>query len=113
MPSVFEFFVDLDRETLKRIVVRQLDAERYAIDLHVQHDGGWQDQSDHVEVTGKNALARRLIDEGVPEAKVYDDLSMEAPRSRTITTAVFGSLVMWLAIAAALLALVRWLGGLV
>lgn len=111
MRPVLEFFVDDDRETPKRIVVHTVGAEQYSLDFYTQRDRIWQDGPQEIEVNGKPALARRLIREGIPQETVYDDLAMEAPAERTAIAVVFASLVMWLVIAVAGIALARWLLG--
>ncbi|RWX78673.1 hypothetical protein EPK99_08750 [Neorhizobium lilium] len=108
MPSDLEFFVDVDRETIRRISVRQIDGGRFLMVIRLQFDKGWESDSQSVTLKDKLALARRLIDEGVPEHAVYDDLKMEAPPSRSVLVVITISLAIWLVAGLGVLRALDW-----
>jgi hypothetical protein len=108
MSSLHEFFVELDHETVKRLSVHALDQDRFVLETRLQFDRGWDSEAQKAELRDKIALARRLIDEGVPEHVVYDDLKMEAPPSRSIITVVSISIGIWLLIGVVMMWLLGW-----
>jgi hypothetical protein len=109
MQPKHQFFVDLDRETVKRVSVRQLDRDRFLIETCLQLHHGWEAEAQEVEIRGKAALARRLLDEGVPEQQVYKHLRVKAQPLRkrgTIEAIALGS---WLLIGLCVAWFVGWL----
>jgi hypothetical protein len=107
------FFVELDRDLTRRIVVQSLGAGRYALDIFTQEDRGFEHAPDRIEVTGKAALAARLVDEGVSPEIAYDELEMDTPARRPVLFSLLLSGIVWLAAAAAAVALGRSLWSLV
>lgn len=109
MPPLYEFFVDLDSETIKRIFVQRADQDKFIVETCLQFDKGWETEPQKAEVKNKQALARRLIEEGVAEHVVYDELGMEAPPARSILLVISVSLAIWLAIGLAVAWFAGWL----
>ncbi|MDE1158048.1 MAG: hypothetical protein PW791_07180 [Neorhizobium sp.] len=102
-----EFFVELDREVTRRIVVRDLGAGRYRLDIVTQNDRGFENSPETIDINGKAALAARLIDEGVLPETAYDELEMEAPARSPVLSSLLLSALIWLAAAAAAITLGR------
>ncbi len=108
MPPLHEFFVDLDSETVKRVLVHRGDQEKFVVETCLQFDKGWETEPQKVEAKNKQALARRLIDEGVAAHVVYDELGMEAPPARGISFVIAISFAIWLAIGLAVAWIASW-----
>lgn len=108
-----EFFVELDRDLTRRIVVSQTGTGHYALEIYTQNDRGFEAGPERAEVTGKAALAAWLIDEGVSAEMAYDELEMAAPRRRPLLVSLLLSIVIWIAVAAAAVTLGRSLWRLV
>jgi hypothetical protein len=109
MQPKHQFFVDLDQETVKRVSVRHLDQDRFLIETCLQLNHGWEAEAQEVEIRGKAALARRLVDEGVPPQKIREDLKVDTRslrRKGVIEAIALGS---WLAIGLGVAWFVGWL----
>ena len=109
MQPKHQFFVDLDKETVKRVSVRHLDRDRFLIETCLQLNHGWEAEAQEVEIRGKAALARRLVDEGVPEQQVYKDLKVKAQPLRSKGSIEAIALASWLLIGVCVAWFVGWL----
>jgi hypothetical protein len=107
MPPLHEFFVDLDSETVKRVLVHRGDQGKFVIETCLQFDKGWETEPQKVEVKNEQALARRLIEEGLAAQVVYDGLGIEAPPGRSMSIVIAISFAIWMVIGLT----VAWLAG--
>ncbi len=109
MPPLHEFFVELDRETVKRVTVRGLSPDRFLLETRLQFDRGWESEAEKAELDSGRALARRLVEEGVPEQVVQEELGIVPPPVPSRIMVVSISIGIWLLIGVVVMWALGWL----
>jgi len=67
-----EYFVEIDRETIKRILVLSVSPLCFAVTISLLLDEGREIETSVTEVQGDKALRRLLRREGVPPEELPD-----------------------------------------
>lgn len=93
-----EFFVEIDHETIRRIIVRTLSEHRFNVTMSLLCDEGYEIMVSMREVNGLPELAQLLLREGVPSGIVERELGLPLPpswlsRHRTGFTTMMAALV--------------------
>jgi hypothetical protein len=76
MVSTFQFFIELDRETMRRIDVTRAADGSYALTTTMQFDAGWEKPETILNFSERKKLARFLLNEGVPGEEIDAKLGM-------------------------------------
>lgn len=75
MEPTFQFFVELDRETMKRIDIKRAADGSHAVTTTMQFDSGWEKPETILNFSDLKKLKRFLVNEGVPVEEVDAKLS--------------------------------------
>jgi hypothetical protein len=76
MGADLQFFIDLDKETIRRIDVTRAPDGSYGVTTTIQFDAGWEKPETILNFSDSRKLARHLINEGVPRHEVDAKLQM-------------------------------------